>query len=82
VTHPLYEILNLLEQAGLWYRLDRTRPDAILVSVTAVTERFEISVFADGDIELSRFHGSEDVIPGLDAVLAVVASHKEPQNAD
>jgi hypothetical protein len=50
----LYEILKLLDDARLWYRLDRTRPNAILISVTAVAERFEVSVFADGEIELSR----------------------------
>ena len=78
MSHPLYEILNLLDDAHLWYRLDRTRPDAVLILVTAVAERFEISVLANGEVELSRFYGTEHVICGLEAALAVVAQHGEP----
>jgi hypothetical protein len=82
MSHRLYDILDMLDAARLSYRLDRTQPNAVLIMVTAVTERFEISVFADGDVELSRFLGTEDVIPGLEAVRAVIASHKDDEDSN
>jgi hypothetical protein len=82
MSHPLYEILKLLDDARLWYRLDRTRPDAILISVTAVSERFEISVLATGEVELSRFPGTEDVTPGFESVRTLIASHTEPPRSN
>lgn len=80
MSHALFEILHALDQARLWYRLDRTQEDAVLISVTAVTERFEISVFENGEVELSRFHGTEEVMPGLDAVRSVIVDHSLPRN--
>ncbi len=61
MTHELYRLLKLLDEEHLSYRLDRYCPDAILVTVTLVGERIEISVFEDAHIEYSRFKGDESV---------------------
>ena len=58
----------MLDSAHLWYRLDRCRDDTVLVTVTASGERLEIDVFEDGNVEFSRFQGSEAVEGGLDEV--------------
>ncbi len=58
---PLYDVLRSIEEQGLQCRLDRHRPDTVLVTVTIVGERLEIDVFDDGHVEVSRFTGTEAV---------------------
>ena len=61
MSHPLYQILRLLEDEGLWFRVDRHRDDTVMITVTVVGERLEIDVFEDGHVEFSRFKGDEGV---------------------
>ncbi len=61
MSHKLFQILEALDAAHLRYRLGRHRDDTVLVTVTAVGERVEIDVFADGHVEFCRFRGSEAV---------------------
>jgi hypothetical protein len=61
MSHPLYHLVNLLDEHRLWYRLDRHRPDTVMITVTVVGERLEIDVFEDGHVEFSRFKGEESV---------------------
>ena len=61
MSHKLFQILEALDAARLHYRLSRHRDDTVLVTVTAVEERMEIDVFADGHVEFCRFRGTEHV---------------------
>jgi hypothetical protein len=81
MTHPLFQVLRMLDEARLWYRLERTREDTVLIMVTAVGERFEIDVFENGEVEVSRFRGNEDVESGLDVVRSIIDEHSEKRSA-
>ena len=61
MTHTLYQMVRLLEEQKLWYRVDRHRHESIMLTVTIVGERLEVDVFEDGHIEFSRFKGDESV---------------------
>lgn len=73
-SHPLFELLNDLDQKGVYYSLSRHRSDTVLVSVTLVGRRVEIDVFDDGHMEVSVFDGSEGSVGGyevLDGLITV-----------
>ncbi|HDR9799310.1 TPA: hypothetical protein QDC59_002902 [Burkholderia cenocepacia] len=61
MSHPLYKLLEKLDQKRLYYSLSRHRSDTILVSVTFVGMRVEIDVFDDGRMDVSCFRGDESV---------------------
>ena len=81
MTHALFQILRMLDEARLWYRLDRVRDDAVLITVTMVGERCEIGVFENGQVEVSRFQGSEDVELGLGVVHSILEAHRAEKQA-
>lgn len=64
MTSPVFNILRLLDQAGIKYFISRYRDDTIDIHATLVGERIEISVFEDDHVEISRFFGNEDVLEG------------------
>ena len=68
MVHELYQLLRLLDEEHLSYRIDRHQPDAIMVTIWLVGERIEISVFEDAHIEYSRFTGDESLESGSKAV--------------
>jgi hypothetical protein len=68
MPHPLFELLQHLDEAHIYYALSRHREDTILVSITLVGERVEIDVFDDGHMEASRFMGTEEVLGGQEYV--------------
>ena len=72
MSHPLYDLLSQLEKASYHYSISRQCTDAILVTVTFVGERVEISVFEDGHMEVSRFLGTEDVIGGEELIYDLI----------
>jgi hypothetical protein len=80
VTHPLYDVLNLLERERLHFRIDRHRPDTVMITVTVVGERLEIDVFDDGHIEYSRFKGDEDVFDDEGALMDLIRRHGREQD--
>jgi hypothetical protein len=75
MSHPLFDLLNLLDGARLHYRLDRYRPDTVMVIVTVVGERLEIDVFEDGHMEYSRFAGNEHVEKDSDKIMEILQRH-------
>jgi hypothetical protein len=77
VTHPLYELLNRLDEAHIYYDVSRHRPETVMVTLTLVGERVEIDVFDDGHMEVSRFPGSEDVVGGEDLVARIIEEHRD-----
>jgi hypothetical protein len=75
MSSTLFETVNLLERANIYYTLQRTRPDTICISATLIGERLEIDVFEDGHLEISRFKGDERVEGGkelLESILNVM----------
>jgi len=75
LSHPLYQILRLLEEQRLWFRVDRHRDDSVMITVTIVGERLEIDVFEDGHIEFSRFKGNEDIESAQMLLNAIIRQH-------
>ena len=59
MAHKLYEILERLDSARLWYSLHRVQEDQVMVAVTAVGHRVEIYVSSNGDVGFSRFIGTD-----------------------
>ena len=61
MNHPLYQLLADLEEASIYFVLNRTRSDSVLVSLTLAGERVEVDVFEDGHMEVARFRGDESI---------------------
>lgn len=76
-NHPLYEILEELDSAKIYYQLERTRSNSVMICVTIVGARLEIEVFNDGTIETSEFKGDESLISGREFVKKIIDSNKD-----
>jgi hypothetical protein len=72
MAHPLFSLLQTLEELRLWFRIERHRPDSVMVTVTLVGERVEIDVFEDGHFEYSRFQGDESVESDVEQLFALL----------
>ena len=77
MSHPLYELLQKLEDAHIFFTLGRSRPDTIRVSLTIVGERTEIDVFDDGHMEVSRFFGDESIVGKKKLVDKIIEENKD-----
>lgn len=75
--HPLFQLLQALDSARIHYTLSRHRDDTVLVSMTLVGERVEVDVFEDGNMEVSRFRGSEDIIGGEELVTELIRQNSD-----
>ena len=73
MSSALFEVIKSLESAHIRFFLERTRPDTIRVSANFVGERWEIDVFEDDHVEISRFRGSEEVEGGMELLHARLA---------
>jgi hypothetical protein len=81
LSHELYRLLAFLDETKLHYRIDRHRPDTVLVTVTAVGDRIEIDVFDDGHIEFCRFTGSEGPSDDVRELMTILAWHRDDDGA-
>ena len=75
MSHPLYKLLEQLEDAGIYFTLDRTRKDSVRLNLTVVGERIEIDVFDDGHMEISRFTGNEAIAGGIELIPGIIAEN-------
>ena len=75
MVHPLFSLIRYLEQQRLWFRIERHKPDSVLISVTLVGERLEIDVFEDGHYEYSHFPGDESVESDSETLKAYLRAH-------
>ena len=66
MASAVFKTMRMLEEARLHFFIERTRPDAIRLSVTMVGERVEIDIFEDNHLEISRFFGDEHVEGGME----------------
>ncbi len=64
MSSAVFDTLRALEEAGLHFYIERTRPDTLRLNVTLVGERVEIDIFEDDHLEISRFRGDESVEGG------------------
>ncbi len=76
-NHPLYQILAELDSAKIYYQLERTRDNSIMICVTIVGARIEIEVFNDGTIETSEFRGDESLINGREFVNKIIDANRD-----
>ncbi|KPH09370.1 hypothetical protein CO657_18370 [Rhizobium acidisoli] len=74
MTSPVFNILKLLDEAGIKYLISRYRAETIDIHATLVGERIEISVFEDDHVEISRFFGDENVLNG-DILSDIIAGY-------
>ena len=72
MASAVFKTIRMLEEARLHFFIERTRPDSIRLSVTAIGERFEIDIFEDDHLEISRFFGDESVEGGRDLLLRIL----------
>jgi hypothetical protein len=72
----IFELLRELDANHLHFELSRYRPDCILVTVTIVGLRIEVSVFEDDHIEYSLFEGNEDVLGDVTKLYELFRSDK------
>ncbi len=72
MASALFKTMRMLEEARLHFFIERTRPDAIRLSVTMVGERIEIDVFEDNHLEISRFFGDEQVEGGIELLVNIL----------
>ena len=57
----LTDFLDRLDASDLHYSLSSIREGAVLVSVTASSERWEVEFQADGDVEVEIFRADGEV---------------------
>lgn len=74
MSSALFQVIGALEKSHVHFSLERTRPDTIRVSATFVGERWEIDVFEDNHVEISRFYGNEAVEGGIELLLQHLSS--------
>jgi hypothetical protein len=72
MNHPLFDLLEKLDEARCHYTLSRDRDETVMVTVVFVGERVEIEVFDDGHMEVSRFLGTEDILGGQELVYDMI----------
>lgn len=51
----LLDLLNRLDQAHIYYKLDHTRPDSIMIDPAVPGWRWEIEFMADGSVDIERY---------------------------
>jgi hypothetical protein len=76
-NHPLYEILEELDKTKIYYKLERTRENSVMVCATIVGARIEIEIFNDGKFESSIFKGDESVISGQEFVKKIINDNRD-----
>lgn len=77
MSHKLYEILEKLDSARIFYTLGRYRDDVITVHVTVVGARFEIEVESDGSVNTSTFKGNEDLVEGMEVIEEIIRKNED-----
>jgi hypothetical protein len=64
MSSAVFQVMNALDDAKVCFMIARLRRGAITFFATFVGERWEIEVFEDDHIEISRFVGDEGIEEG------------------
>ncbi|WP_288587668.1 hypothetical protein [uncultured Methylobacterium sp.] len=75
--HTPFTIMRLLDEAGVYFTINRYREESITIYATIAGERVEIDIFEDGHIEYSIFKGNEDVLSDEKHLLEKIKSWKK-----
>ena len=51
----LLDLLNRLDAAHVYYKLDHTRPDAVMIDISLPGWRWEIEFLADESVDVERY---------------------------
>jgi hypothetical protein len=51
----LIEFLNKLEMKSIYYRLNKTRDESIMIEVVVPGQRWEVEFMIDGTVEIEKF---------------------------
>jgi hypothetical protein len=51
----LIDFLNRLDGAHIFYKLDHTRPDSVMIDISLPGARWEVEFMADGSIDIERY---------------------------
>jgi hypothetical protein len=70
----ILDVLDLLRERNIDYRIDQQQPEAIMVTIALVGVRVEVEFFVD-HLEFSTFRGSEDVDSDEAALIALLEQH-------
>ena len=60
-THPVYQILAKLDAAKIYYTLDKTRDETVMILAQVPGRHYEIEVLADGQIEVEIYKSSGEI---------------------
>ncbi|MCG8461226.1 MAG: hypothetical protein MI919_33485 [Holophagales bacterium] len=60
----LLDFLQELERHKIFFRLECVRSEAIMVRVDVPGERWEVELFADGEVEVETFRSTESGVVG------------------
>jgi hypothetical protein len=74
-TAAVYQVLKLLGDSKVKFRLARDRPDTIRVDATLYGLRLEIECFDDNHLEVSTFRGTEDIDGEYEYLLKILADN-------
>lgn len=58
----LLDLLNRLDAAQVYYKLDHTRPDSLMIDIALPGWRWEIEFMADGSLDIERYQSSGGVV--------------------
>lgn len=58
----LLDLLNRLDAAHVYYKLDHTRPDSLMVDVALPGWRWEVEFMADGSLDIERYQSTGGVV--------------------
>jgi hypothetical protein len=64
----LFEIMKLLEEKRISFRIERTSQFGVTLDATMVGKRIEITVDEDDMVDVAVFRGDEQVEVGIKAV--------------
>ncbi|MCJ2063886.1 hypothetical protein MKK63_14365 [Methylobacterium sp. J-088] len=71
----IFDVLKMLEEAKISFRLARDRPDTVRVDATLCGLRLEIECFDDNHVEVSTFRGTEDIDGDYGHLLKLLAEN-------
>ena len=64
----LFDIMKLLEQKRILFRIERTSQFGVTLDATMVGKQIEITVDEDDVVDVAVFHGDKQVEVGIEAV--------------
>jgi hypothetical protein len=60
-AHPLYQTLAKLDEAKIYYTLDKTRDETVIILAQVPGRHYEIEVFDDGRVEVEIYKSDGNI---------------------